>query len=114
LKQAEKILKQKGNRTPAASTEQRLRFYAEVSRALWKYLGDKLNIDRAYLSIDGALAQLSKRSVNGGVSAELRTLLESCEMARFAPTSLEGVAMQKTYDAAKKLIVELERTLRSR
>jgi hypothetical protein len=33
-------------------------------------------------------------------------------MARFAPTSLELPAMQKTYDEARRIIVELERTLK--
>jgi len=39
-------------------------------------------------------------------------LLESCDMARFAPTSLETAAMQKTYDEARRVIVELEHTLK--
>ena len=35
-------------------------------------------------------------------------------MARFAPTSLELSAMQKTYDDARRVIVEVERTLKAR
>ena len=38
-------------------------------------------------------------------------ILETCDMARFAPTSLELAVMQKTYDEARRIIVELERTL---
>jgi hypothetical protein len=112
LKHAEELLRQRGGRVSSVASERNHQFYLEVSRALWKYLGDKLNIGQADLSIDGAMVELSKRSVNGGLAAELRALLESCEMARFAPTSLGASSMQKTYDAAKKIIVELERTLR--
>jgi hypothetical protein len=110
LKQAEQLLKTSS--TDASS--QKLQFYWEVSRAMWKYLGDKLNIQQADMSVDAALIELSKRSVNGEISVALKSLLESCEMARFAPTSFEASVMQKIYDDAKKLIIELERTLKSR
>jgi hypothetical protein len=46
--------------------------------------------------------------------ASLRSVLETCDMARFAPTSLELTAMQKTYDDARRVIVDVERTLRTR
>ena len=39
-------------------------------------------------------------------------VLEACDMARFAPTSLELPAMQKTFEEARRIIVELERTLK--
>ncbi len=110
LKLAEQMLK-----TDAADdSAQKLAFYSEVSRALWKYLGDKLNIQQAELSIDNALTELAKRNVNGEISESLRSLLESCDMARFGPTSLSVEAMKKTYDEARNIIVSLERTLKSR
>ena len=114
LKQAEYLLHEKSGTKGLPSSNQRVRFYSEVSRALWKYLGDKLNIPQANFSIEGAIAELKSRSVEPGLAHALRKLLESCDMARFAPTSLELPAMQKAYDEAKRLIIELERGLRSR
>jgi hypothetical protein len=111
LKQAEYLLKEKGAKgTP--STAQRTRFYSEVSRALWKYLGDKLNIPQAEFSVERAIAVLTGRSVDNGLVRALKALLETCDMARFAPTSMEIGVMEKTYDEAKRIIVELERTLK--
>jgi hypothetical protein len=110
LKHAETLLKQ-GDRI---ASEQKLQFYAEVSRALWKYLADKLDIQQAELSIEGTLHRLSTRSVSGEVSTLLKRVLELCEMARFAPTSLEHAAMQQTYNDARTVIMDLERTLGSR
>lgn len=107
LKSAEQMLR------TSAGNDQKLKFYSEVSRAMWKYLGDKLNVPPAEMSIEGIIAELSGRSINDEVSSHLKDLLESCEMARFAPTSLETGAMQKTYDEAKRIIVELERTLKA-
>jgi hypothetical protein len=112
LKQAEYLLREKGGSQGTPSSIQRARFYAEVSRALWKYLSDKLGIPPAELSIESSTAELTARSVNHGLVHALRILLEQCDLARFAPTSLEVAAMQRTYDEAKRLIVELERTLR--
>jgi hypothetical protein len=112
LKQAEYLLKEKGSGTGSPSSAQRVRFFAEVSRALWKYLGDKLNIPPADFSIEGALAELGRRSVDTGILQALKVLLESCDMARFAPSSVNHAAMQRTYEEAKRLIVELERTLK--
>jgi hypothetical protein len=85
-----------------------------VSRALWKYLGDKLGIPQAEYSVEGAVAELARRGVPPERAASLRTVLESCDMARFAPTSLELGAMQRIFDEAQRIIVELERTLKAR
>lgn len=108
LKQAEQLLASKTSGSPS----KKLEFYSEVSRALHKYLGDKLNIQQADLSIENVLAALNDRSVNGEIPKALKVLWETCEMARFAPTSLEAAAIQRTFDEAKRLIVELERTLK--
>ena len=113
LKQAEYLLNEKSGSQGSPSPKQRLRFYSEVSRALWKYLGDKLNISQSEFSVDGAVTELRKRSVAAGLVHALKSLLESCDLARFAPTSLEVAAMQRTYDEARRVIVELERTLNS-
>jgi len=109
LKQAEYLLKEKGG-NPAPN--QRLRFYGEVSKALWKYLGDKLNIPPSALSTEAALRELGDRGAERGILGALTSLIETCDLARFAPTSLEVSVMQRTYDEAQRIIVELERTLR--
>jgi hypothetical protein len=111
LKQAAYLLKESTG--GSSNTKQRLRFYAEVSRALWKYLGDKLNIPQSEFSVEGAVTELARRGVSTDLQQSLRMILESCDMARFAPTSMGLATMEKTYDEARRIIVELERTLRS-
>jgi hypothetical protein len=108
LKQAEQLLASKAS----GNAVQKLEFYSEVSRALHKYLGDKLNIQQADMSVESVMSALSTRSLNPAIPKSLKSVWEVCGMARFAPTSLESVAMQKTYDEAKWVIVELERTLK--
>ncbi len=111
LKAAEYLLKEKGS-SGAPASNQRLRFYGEISKALWKYLGDKLNIPQSAFSIEGAVAELGARGVAPALITSLKALLETCDLARFAPTSLDLAVMQRTYDEAQRIIVELERTLR--
>ncbi|HUI65608.1 MAG TPA: BatD family protein [Bacteroidota bacterium] len=111
LKQAEYLLHEKGSSgTPA--NNQRLRFYGEVSKALWKYLGDKLAIPQAAFSVEGAVAELGARAVPAELIGALKSLLETCDMARFAPTSLEFSVMARTYDEAQRIIVSIERILK--
>ncbi|HTY58231.1 MAG TPA: BatD family protein, partial [Bacteroidota bacterium] len=111
LKQAEYLLREKGA-SGAPAGNQRLRFYGEISKALWKYLGDKLGIPQSAFSIEGAVAELGARSVAPALTTSLKALLETCDLARFAPTSLDLTVMQRTYDEAQRIIVDLERTLR--
>ncbi len=109
LKNAEVLLKEVSGGNDNA--QKKIAFYSEVARAMWKYLGDKLNIQQADISIELAVNELSVRSVNAETSAALKSLLETCEMARFAPTILSVDVMKKTYDDASRIIIELERTL---
>jgi hypothetical protein len=111
LKQAEYLLKEKGSSGSPAGN-QRLRFYGEISKALWKYLGDKLNIPQSAFSIEGAVAELSRRTAPPDLITSLKALLETCDLARFAPTSLDLTVMRRTYDEAQRIIVALERILR--
>jgi hypothetical protein len=112
LRNAEAMLArtQKGIDT---SSESKVVFYSETARSIWKYLGDKLNIQQADISIDAVVSELTRRSVGAETSASLKSLLESCEMARFAPTSLSAETMKQTYAHASTIIVEIERTLRA-
>ena len=111
LKQAEYLLREKGS-SGAPAGNQRLRFYGEISKALWKYLGDKLNIPQSAFSIEGAVTELGARAAPPDLITSLKALLETCDLARFAPTSLDLTVMQRTYDEAQRIIVALERILR--
>jgi len=109
LRRAGELL-QRGSGT-GATAEQRLAFYTEVSRALWKYLGDKLDIPPSGWSVDGTAEVLAQRKVGPEAVAGLRSLLETCDLARFAPTSLEPASMHTTYDEATRIIVAIEKGL---
>jgi tetratricopeptide (TPR) repeat protein len=82
-------------------------FYDEVSRAIWGYLGDKLNIDMAELSKDNVEEKLLAKSAKPETIAKLKGLLGVCEMALYSPIG-EGSEMKVNYDVAMNLMADLE------
>ncbi len=86
-------------------------FYAEISRALWAYVSDKLAIDRAELSIDNVMKQLEGKPISQDVVARLKECLEACEFARFAPASSRQEEKSKIYEMASGVIISTEKEL---
>jgi hypothetical protein len=82
-------------------------FYDEITKALWGYLGDKLNIPTAELSKDKAADVLRSREIDQALIGRLESCLDSCEMALFSPTQTEG-GKQAIYEQAVKLIEDFE------
>ena len=97
LSAAEKHLSQNDKQT----------FYDEISRAIWGYLGDKLNIDQSQLSKDNVEEKLLSRSVKAESIAKLKDLINTCELALYAPIG-GGDEMTQNYNTAVTLITDLE------
>ncbi len=86
-------------------------FYAEISQALFGYLENKLHIPKSEMSLDRAVDELQRRSVDGELVSNLRSCTEKCEYARFAPAGDGSGAMNEMYNELTKVIVGIERTL---
>jgi tetratricopeptide (TPR) repeat protein len=89
-------------------------FYAEVSRALLHYVGDKLNVSAA-----GAThAQLRERVHAAGAPEalcdRLMSMLERCDAARFAPGSMGGERLREALSEAEGILVDLDGVLARR
>jgi tetratricopeptide (TPR) repeat protein len=82
-------------------------FYDEVSRAIWGYLGDKLNIDQSQLSKDNVEEKLLSKNVKTESIAKLKGLIHTCEIALYAPVGGED-EMKQDYNIAVALITDLE------
>ncbi|HKL02252.1 MAG TPA: hypothetical protein VJ911_01200, partial [Cryomorphaceae bacterium] len=99
LKDAEKALK-------AGDHKQ---YYAEIFKALYGYLGDKLNIPGSQLSKLVIGEKLSNAGVKPETIESLIKTLDACEMARFA--SVEGKEHQAFFRETVSLIAQLENEL---
>lgn len=81
-------------------------FYDEVLRALWGYVGDKLNIPVEQLSHDNIADRLSSRGVDGETVELFLNALDECEFERYAPGDPKG-NMNKVYDKAMSAITKI-------
>ncbi len=82
-------------------------FYAALERALYNVLKSKLKVSISALNKDGIQKILTDKKFNTSTIAELNSLLQSCEFARYTPSALDS--MTKDYGRARILIVELSK-----
>jgi len=95
----------------ALTANDRKKFYDETAKAVWGYLGDKLNIDGSLLSKEFVTGKLAEKNVQPDLIKKTFGIIDDCEMALYAP-SLSGSDMNKTFEAASAVINELEEQLR--
>jgi len=81
-------------------------FYEAVTRGLYGYLSDKLNIPFADLNKENIIEGLQAKSLDGALIKQLTDTMDLCEMARFAPIS--GISEQEVFDKAKNTINDIE------
>ena len=86
-------------------------FYDEVLRALWGYVGDKLNIPVAELSRDNITERLLAHGVDNGTVTVFVDAIDECEYARYAPGEAKG-KMNNVYDKAVKGITDIDEFLK--
>ena len=97
LKNASKLLKQGEAKA----------FYEEVTRALWGYVGDKLNLPVAELNRDNVGEQLAERGIGEEAIQQFFHVLDDCEFAQYAPGD-PSATMDKLYADATEVINKIE------
>lgn len=85
-------------------------FYEEVSKAIWLYLSDKLNIPLATLSREAAFESLKNKNVPVSLQDKLHQMITECETALYAPGS-NAEGMKSAYTDVVQLISELEESI---
>ncbi len=85
-------------------------FYDEALRALWGYVGDKLNIPVEQLSRENINERLTERGVDAATIAPFLDAIDECEFERYAPGDPKG-NMNKVYEQAMKGITALNEKL---
>lgn len=84
-------------------------FYLALERCVHNYLKAKLNIQTSDMSKEHIKSLLEARNVEESTSSEFLSLLESCEFARYTPSS--DVTMQQDYEKAARIISEMDKQL---
>ena len=88
-------------------------FYDEVLRALWGYVGDKLNMPVEQLSRDNITGALDEHNVDRSIIETFIEALDECEFERYAPGDAMG-NMSKTYHSAMTAIVNIEEVMKNK
>ena len=82
-------------------------FYDETLRALWGYVGDKLNMSPSQLSRENISQRLEERGVDEQVTTSFIEAIDECEFVRYAPGDPQG-NMNRVYDKSIKAIEQIE------
>lgn len=85
-------------------------FYDEVLRALWGYVGDKLNIPVERLSKDNISDKLQSRGVDSDKIYTFIDAINECEFERYAPGDTSG-NMEKVFGKAMNAIENIDSIL---
>lgn len=86
-------------------------FFDEALRALWGYVGDKLNIPVEQLSRENISERLQERGVEEQTVTSFIEAIDECEFERYAPGDPQG-NMNKVYDKAMTAIEQIESTMK--
>jgi len=85
-------------------------FYIALEKAMHNFLKAKLNIETSEMSKDKITEILLSRNANSETVKEFITLTESCELARYAPST--STIIHQDYDKAVEIISELEKQIK--
>jgi hypothetical protein len=86
-------------------------FHRSLQSALEGWLAQRLHIAQSDLSKTRIENELHDRQVSPEVSAELRSILDNCEIALYAP-STQAAHMNETWGLANKVMSSLQSVLR--
>lgn len=82
-------------------------FYEELMQALWGYVSDKLSMPLSVLTKENVGTELVALGADESFVKEFVSILNSCELARYAPGNDES-NRSKLYDRAVAVINQME------
>lgn len=81
-------------------------FYEEMLKALWGYIGDKMNIPASNLTKEYVREELVKRGVAADIAQRYIDIIVECEYAQYAPSATGK--MSEVYGAGVAIVSKLE------
>jgi hypothetical protein len=84
-----------------------LGFYEALYKGMLDYLSNKFTVSTASLSKENIKDTLLNNKIDENLTAQFMSILDECEMARFAPITHSGA--QQTMDKTKSIIQNIEK-----
>lgn len=94
-------------------TYKKEKFYAEVLKAIWGYISDKLTIPISELSRDNVSQELKSYGATDELVSKIINIIDSCEFAQYAP-SQSNETMDNLYKDSVDVIGEMENIVKNR
>lgn len=111
-KRANKIAKKRlASANGFMKTDEKNKFYEELTKALWGYASDKLGIPVSELTKDSLSAKMLEFNINDEKVKAFINILDECEFARYAPGKDQGT-LENAYNQAVKAITDIEGELK--
>ena len=85
-------------------------FYEEISKAIYGYASDKLNINFSEMTKENLRQKLINRNIPDALTERIIATIDLCELARYAPLT-QNNNTQSIYTEAAAIITELENYL---
>ncbi len=86
-------------------------FFAEISKGLLGFLGDKFNLPTAGIMTDEVEKLMRERRVDEETIRSYLDCLRICDFQRFAPANSTLEEMQRCFDDASQAIIRLEKVI---
>ncbi|MBC8265758.1 MAG: protein BatD [Flavobacteriales bacterium] len=83
-------------------------FFEEIEKSLWGYFADKFSVEVARLSKDSVRQYFEKFNIKEQTQNQFISLLGDCEMARYAPSTMQNTKMEELLKSAQEIIIEVE------
>lgn len=87
-------------------------FYEEISKAIWLYLSDKLNIPLASLSKENVWDALNSRNIGREMQQQVEQVMNECETALYSGAN-GTQEMNQAYSEAVSVISKLEESFKA-
>ncbi len=84
-----------------------LGFYESLYKGMLQYLSNKFTVPTSSLTKENIKLTLEKHEISNDLTTQFLTILDECEMARFAPITHLGA--QQTMDKTKSIIQNIEK-----
>lgn len=84
-------------------------FHAEILKALWGYLSDKIGIPVSNLSKENIALELGNYGATAELTDEILKILDECEFAQYAPAQSDS-QMESLYNSTSEAMDKLENT----
>ena len=87
-------------------------FFEEIEKSLWGYFADKFKVEIIHLTKESVEEYFNKNNISLEAKEKFISLINECEIARYAPSSNKNQKMTNILEEAEKIILNVEANLK--